>query len=68
MTSPHARPANLKITINPDGAPITRSHCDVFAVSDSIQDKAVVLNLLSFDGVSAVSWILHHRYLGHSWG
>lgn len=64
----HARLANLQITIGADSAPITRPHRDVFAVSDTVQDKAVELDLLTFDGdngVSAVGWILHHSYLGH---
>ncbi len=59
---------DLKITIGPDGAPITRPHRDVFAVLDTVQDKAVELELLTFDGdngVSAVGWILHYSYLGH---
>lgn len=66
--SQHARLANLKITIGQDGAPITRPHRDVFSVSDTVKDRAVELELLTFDsdnGVSAVGWILHHSYLGH---
>jgi hypothetical protein len=66
--SQHARLADLKITIGPDGAPITRPHRDVFSVSDTVRDSAVELDLLTFDGdngVSAVGWVLHHSYLGH---
>lgn len=64
----YARLANLKITVGPDGQPIVRPYSDVFAVSDTVEDRAGELELLEFEGdngVSAVGWILHHSYLGH---
>ncbi len=66
--APHVRMANLEITLGPGGPPITRPHRDVFAVSETVRDRALDVELLTFDGgegVMAVGWILHHGYLGH---
>ncbi len=64
----HVRLGELRITLNDDKTPLTRPHRDRFPVSDTVQDRAVDLQLLSYegdDGISALGWVLHHGYLGH---
>ncbi|WP_293348643.1 ATP-binding protein [Phenylobacterium sp.] len=64
----HVRMADLQIKIGAEGAPITRPYRDRFAVTDTVQDDACNVELLTFegeDGLVAVGWLMHHSYLGH---